>query len=48
VTALVNPVTGHQIQVDDTSTEFWKASGYRDVEKPKATAKKTSASKSKK
>ena len=48
---LSNPATGHEIKVDEASAEFWRAAGYRETEqKPakKATAKRASASKSKK
>ena len=46
--ALTHPVTGHQIQVDDESADFWKAAGYRETEQKKAPAKKSASSKSKK
>lgn len=42
--ALRNPATGHQIQTDDTSAEFWRAAGYRDEPK-KAPSKKAAPSK---
>lgn len=46
---LTNPATGHEINVDNESVDFWKTAGYRSAEpqKPKA-AKKSSPSKSKK
>lgn len=39
MTALTHPVTGHQLNTDDESVEFWEAAGYR-AEKAKAPAKK--------
>lgn len=45
MTALTHSVTGHQINTDDESVEFWEAAGYR-VEKAKAPAKKAAAKKS--
>lgn len=45
MTALTHPVTGHQLNTDDESVEFWEAAGYR-AEKAKAPAKKTAAKKS--
>ena len=51
--ALTHRATGHQINVDDESAEFWKAAGYRE-DKPaakatkKAAAKKSAAKKSSK
>jgi hypothetical protein len=50
VTKLTHPATGHQINVDDESADFWKAAGFQaDQESTpkkapakKATAKKTS------
>ena len=44
MTALINPVTGHQISTDDESVEFWEAAGYR-AAKAKAPAKKAAAAK---
>ena len=46
--SLKNPVTGHEIKVDDGSAEFWKAAGYREPAKPtaKKAASKRAASKS--
>lgn len=29
MTKLTHPATGHQINVDDESADFWKAAGYR-------------------
>lgn len=48
MTALTHPATGHQINVDDESADFWKAAGYRADEKstPKAPAKKAASKKS--
>ena len=48
MTALTNPVTGHQIKADKDSVDFWKAAGYRETEQKKAPAKKSASSKSKK
>lgn len=45
MTALTHSVTGHQINTDDESVEFWEAAGYR-AEKAKAPAKKAAAKKS--
>lgn len=44
MTALTNPVTGHQIKTDDESVEFWTKAGYR--AERKAPAKKAAAKKS--
>lgn len=48
MTALTHPATGHQINVDDESTDFWKAAGYREDQKstPKTPAKKAAPKKS--
>lgn len=43
---LTHPVSGHEIKVDGSSVEFWKAAGYREPAKPKAAAKKAAAKKS--
>ena len=48
MTALTHPVTGHQINADDESVDFWKAAGYREPESKKAPTKKATSSKSKK
>ena len=45
MTALTHSVTGHQINTDDESVEFWEAAGYRAV-KAKAPAKRAAAKKS--
>lgn len=45
MTALTHSVTGHQINTDDESVEFWEAAGYR-AEKAKAPAKRAAAKKS--
>lgn len=48
---LTHPATGHQINVDDESADFWKAAGYRDDQSStpkKAPAKKATSSKSSK
>lgn len=42
---LTHPATGHQINTDEESVEFWKAAGYRQVEQKKAPAKKTASKK---
>lgn len=41
MTHLTHPATGHQINVDEESTDFWKAAGFQPVE-PKSTPKKAS------
>ena len=41
--ALSNPVTGHQIKVDEESADFWRAAGYRDEPEKKAPAKRASS-----
>lgn len=51
MTRLTNPATGHQINVDEESADFWKAAGYRAVEEStpkKAPAKKAASKKSSK
>ena len=45
MTALTHSVTGHRINTDDESVEFWEAAGYR-AEKVKAQAKKAASKKS--
>lgn len=45
MTVLTHSVTGHRINTDDESVEFWEAAGYR-AEKAKAPAKKAAAKKS--
>ena len=48
MTKLTHPATGHQINVDEESSDFWKAAGYRADQQsaPKAPAKKVAATKS--
>lgn len=50
MTALRNPATGHEINADKDSLEFWKAAGYREAASTakKAPAKKASSSKTSK
>jgi hypothetical protein len=51
VTRLTHAVTGHQVETDDASVDFWKSAGYVPDVKPaarKAPAKKAAASKFKK
>ncbi len=44
---LTNPATGHEINVDDESADFWKAAGYRAdrASAPKKAAPKKAAPK---
>lgn len=47
MTKLTHPATGHQINVDDESSDYWKAAGYRGIEKssPATPAKKAASPK---
>ncbi len=46
---LTNPVTGHEVNTDDKSVDFWEAAGYVSAADPKpkkAPAKKAASKKS--
>lgn len=49
MTRLTHPVSGHELETDDASVDFWKTAGYVEVVKTptkKAPAKKAASRKS--